>query len=197
MKRYDDFIGVYPNAAPEGFCKHLIEQFEMVLSEGAGQNRIQSENTNRHIKDDLQYVVNLKGHVLEPFNGRNTVNVFFDTLQNCFNDYTSMFSVLKDIPTRTTHMKMQKSLPGHGYHVWHAEQGPNESSNRVLTYLFYLNTLNEDAAGETEFLYQKKRFKPVENTMIIWPAAYTHAHRGNVVFGTEPKYVVTGWFYID
>jgi len=49
----------------------------------------------------------------------------------------------------------------------------------------------------TEFLYQQQRFRPTENQMILWPAAYTHAHRGNTVFGDQSKYVVTGWFYYD
>jgi len=61
----------------------------------------------------------------------------------------------------------------------------------------YLNTLEPEQAGETEFLYQQERYRPVENTMILWPAAYTHAHRGNTVFGNSSKYIVTGWFYYD
>jgi hypothetical protein len=36
-----------------------------------------------------------------------------------------------------------------------------------------------------------------ENLMLIWPAAYTHAHRGNPVYGKNSKYIVTGWFYYD
>jgi hypothetical protein len=95
-------------------------------------------------------------------------------------------------------MKMQKTIPGAGYHVWHAEQGngPSEST-RGLVYSVYLNTLDEDGAGETEFLYQQLRIPPKENTLIIWPAAFTHAHRGNVVFGSTPKYIITGWFYYE
>jgi hypothetical protein len=63
--------------------------------------------------------------------------------------------------------------------------------------MLYLNTLEPESAGETEFLYQQTRIQPVENTMILWPAAYTHAHRGNTVFGNTSKYIVTGWFYYD
>jgi hypothetical protein len=63
--------------------------------------------------------------------------------------------------------------------------------------MLYLNTLPVESAGETEFLYQKLRIPPQENTMILWPAAYTHAHRGNTVFGVESKYIVTGWFYFE
>jgi hypothetical protein len=63
--------------------------------------------------------------------------------------------------------------------------------------MLYLNTLRPESAGETEFLYQQKRYNPIENRLIVWPAAYTHAHRGNAVFGEQSKYIVTGWFYYD
>jgi hypothetical protein len=63
--------------------------------------------------------------------------------------------------------------------------------------MLYLNSLTLDEAGETEFLYQQLRLQPQENTMILWPASYTHAHRGNTVFGNNSKYIVTGWFYYE
>lgn len=94
-------------------------------------------------------------------------------------------------------MKMQKTTSGGGYHIWHAEQGDGPHANRGLVYSLYLNTLPEGANGETEFLYQQKRIPPKENTMIIWPAGFTHAHRGNPVYGDAAKYIVTGWFYYE
>jgi hypothetical protein len=63
--------------------------------------------------------------------------------------------------------------------------------------MLYLNSLAPEEAGETEFLYQQTRLRPQQNQMIVWPAAYTHAHRGNVVHGENCKYIVTGWFYYD
>ena len=90
---------------------------------------------------------------------------------------------------------MQKTSSGGGYHVWHGEQGNDDSANRGLVYMLYLNTLPKEANGETEFLYQQRRINPVANTMVLWPAAFTHAHRGNPVYGDNTKYIVTGWFY--
>ena len=94
-------------------------------------------------------------------------------------------------------MKMQRTGPGGGYHVWHGEQGPGAHANRVVVYMLYLNSIAPEDGAETEFLYQKKRFSPAENTMVLWPASYTHAHRGNPVLGETHKYIVTGWFYYD
>ena len=124
--------------------------------------------------------------------------MFFDGLQVCYDEYTNKYSTLRDNgKIRATVMKMQRTGPGGGYHVWHGEQGPGANSNRVVTYMLYLNSIAPEDGAETEFLHQKKRFNPTENTMVIWPAAYTHAHRGNPVLGETHKYIVTGWFYYD
>lgn len=194
---YKQFIGVYSDVYPDGFCQHLISEFDRLEFAGAGSNRIQSEGAKRHVKNDYQIGMSLKGHNIEPFQDCNPVNMFFDGLQKCYEDYTSMFSSLQDGNIRATVMKMQRTGPGGGYHVWHGEQGPGEHANRVLVYMLYLNTLEPHEAGETEFLYQKERYQPLENTMIIWPASYTHTHRGNTVLGEKSKYIVTGWFYYD
>ena len=92
-------------------------------------------------------------------------------------------------------MKMQKTSSGGGYHVWHGEQGNGDQANRGLVYMLYLNTVPVEANGETEFLYQQRRINPVENTMVLWPASFTHTHRGNPVYGDNHKYIITGWFY--
>jgi hypothetical protein len=65
-----------------------------------------------------------------------------------------------------------------------------EISQRLLVFILYLNTIEE--GGETEFLYQKKRIQPVEGRLLIWPAGFTHTHRGNPPL-KDNKYIVTGW----
>lgn len=195
--KYDDFIGIYENVYPEGYCQHLINEFERLEQGGAGVNRQRGENAHAHIKNDYQISLNIKNHNSEKFQDKDSVDLFFNGLQKCFELYSEKFSVIKDGKVRATCMKMQRTSSGGGYHIWHAEQGPEENANRVLVYMLYLNTLPAENCGETEFLYQQKRYNPTENTMILWPASYTHAHRGNPVYGDAAKYIVTGWFYYD
>ena len=80
-----------------------------------------------------------------------------------------------------------KRLPGteHPKHFDIAEESTIFSS---VTYL------NDDfTGGETEFLHQHKRLTPKRGTVVIWPAAWTHQHRGNPPLeGT--KYILTGWY---
>lgn len=194
---YKGFIGVYSDVYPEGYCQHLISEFDRMEASGAGCNRIQSEGAKRHKKNDHQIGMSFKGHDARPFDGKNIVDMFFDGLQRCYEEYISVFSSLTEGKIRATSMKMQRTSPGGGYHIWHSEQGNDDHANRVLVYMLYLNTLEPHEAGETEFLYQKERYNPTENQMIVWPAAYTHTHRGNTVLGERSKYIATGWFYYD
>lgn len=192
---YKDFIGVFSEVYPEGFCEHLIAEFDRHRELGAGTNRQNGEGALKHSKDDYQIFSNGKNINFESFNDHSTTNFFFKGLQNCFEEYVKEFSLLKSIEINCNNMKMQKTSSGGGYHVWHGEQGNGDHANRGLVYMLYLNTLPTEANGETEFLYQQRRINPVENTMVIWPAAFTHAHRGNPVYGDNHKYIVTGWFY--
>jgi hypothetical protein len=190
-----DFIGMYDNVFPDGFCNHLISEFERYLNNGSCGNRQDSEGITKTRKNDDFYFLNLRNHVFSDFNEVPTMNIFMTGLQNCFDQYADQYDVLRDMELKCTSVKMQKTSPGGGYHIWHSEQGNGESANRCLVYSIYLNDI--DDAGETEFLYQKLRIPPKENTGILWPAAFTHTHRGNVVHGNTPKYIITGWFYLE
>ena len=192
---YKDFIGVFSDVYPEGFCEHLVDEFERHCELGAGSNRQNLEGVVKHKKDDYFIFCNGQHIFFEPFNSMNAKRLFFEGLQHCFDQYAKEYSVLKDINIACNNLKMQKTSSGGGYHVWHSEQGNGDQAHRGLVYSLYLNTLPQEANGETEFLYQQRRISPVENTMVIWPAAFTHAHRGNPVYGDNHKYIVTGWFY--
>ena len=195
--KLDDFIKVYENVYPEGYCDHLISEFERLVASGAGSDRQVGEGVGKHVKNDMQLELNIRPHSVAPFGKTATTDIFFSGLQTCFESYVKEFSTLADGSIHATAMKMQRTSPGGGYHVWHGEQGNGVHADRVLVYSVYLNTLSPEEAGETEYLYQQRRISPVENSLVMWPATFTHAHRGNTVFGDKCKYIVTGWFYYD
>lgn len=84
---------------------------------------------------------------------------------------------------------VQKYPAGGGFKKWHFEEpGPLQ---RCLVFMTYLNDLTDE--GGTEFLYQDLKIKPQKGLTLIWPAYWTHTHRG-VVSKTQEKYIVTGWY---
>ena len=59
----------------------------------------------------------------------------------------------------------------------------------------YLN--NVKSGGETEWFYQNLKVKPQKGLTVIWPAIWTHTHRG-LPAPKELKYICTGWYdYIN
>jgi len=194
--KYKDFIGTFPNVYPEGYCQHLISEFKKNKKYGA-KTRQEENGISKHYKEDSFMSLSLMSG-FENFKNNLFDIIFFEGLQKCFDLYSEQFSYLKDVKLSCNNIKIQEISSGNGYHVWHSEQanGPWDS-RRAVVYMLYLNTLPEDANGETEFLYQQRRIRPVENTMVLWPAGYTHMHRGNPVYGDNTKYIATGWFLLD
>jgi len=202
---YKEFVGFYRGIFPAGYCQHLIDEFNRLEKNNVGLSRQESEDALKHVKNDHQISINLRNHDLNLFKWNDDTDekcwdpsdLFFEGLQKCYNEYSTEYSIIRKMGNiRATTIKMQRTGPGGGYHVWHSEQGEGPQANRAVVYMLYLNDLDGEG-GETEFLYQKMRIKPEENLMLIWPAAYTHAHRGNPVLGETHKYIVTGWFYYD
>lgn len=195
-EKYVNFIGMYDNIFPDGFCDHLIVTFEKLVERGLCYSRKQSESIRKVVKDDFAFSLDINSHSeLGTFNGESVSSIVIDAVQNCFDSYIDNYDILKESRLNCSSFKFQKTPPGGGYHIWHAEQNEGSMSSRCLFYIMYLNDIQD--SGETEFIYQKIRIPSKKNTCIISPASFTHAHRGNPVFGEESKYVITGWFYFS
>ena len=188
---YDNFVGIYENFFSEEFCDNLIKHFEWCHQNNKTFGRPESE---KYKKDDSvcldpnnpQEVSFMLQHITQYLGEFNTV--FWD---ECYKDYLTKFSVLADYDRHTIFTyKVQKTLPGGGYHIWHCEDGTQNYSRRTGVYLLYLNDVEE--GGETEFLYFSKRIKPKKGTLLIFPPNYPWAHRGNPPLSGE-KYIMTGW----
>lgn len=86
---------------------------------------------------------------------------------------------------------VQKYEKNEFYSRWHCENNGHEAfQTRVLAFMTYLNTVDE--GGETEFMYQNMVTKPIQGKTLVWPAYYTHTHRGRPALH-QNKYIITGW----
>lgn len=199
---YSDFIGHYEGVFEDGFCEHLINEFEHYYDNGFCGNRKDGEGAAKTQKSDSFAFINYLNHAPRDYKCRPSLDIFREGLQRCYEDYVNEYDILRDLHLRSSAIKMQRTDPGGGYHLWHYERGHEFSCDisapgRLLVYILYLNTIDPENAGETEFFYQRKRISPKENTLVIWPATFTHTHRGNTLFGDKSKYIVTGWFHLD
>ena len=120
-------------------------------------------------------------------------NLYDDITWQCLNIYLKEHNYFHNPPDSirfiNTHArKIQKTNIGGGYHRFHEENG--KIYNRWATTSLYLNDV--DDGGETQFIYQNIKIKPKKGVFLIFPAGYTHLHRGNPPLSNE-KYIVTSW----
>jgi len=189
---FSDFIGVWENFMPESVCQRFIDLFENVyandsvveVDEEALMDGEQQFSTGAMGRSDSALMVN--------YVSSDLVYACYQYLQACVKHYIDKYSQLRSVPMCSADVKMQKTTPGGGYHMWHYESSSFECSHRELVWAIYLNDMPEGEA-ETEFLYQRRRIRPTAGTVVIWPAAMTHVHKGNTVF-TKDKYILTGWY---
>ena len=200
----EQHIGIYNFVYEPEYCEHLISEFERLHNIGATLHRKDYDYSSKVFKIDncfdgsFDNVMEATNHTLQPYNDMHCREYFWEGLQKCVDAYVENFPLMQGSNVKSTTMKIQRTRPGEGYHIWHSEYHPSiGNNNRVLVFSLYLNTLGPEDGGETEFLHQRVRLKPEQGTVVMWPAGFTHHHRGNTVLGKTNKYIVTGWFHYE
>jgi len=187
----DDFIGVFDGLFSKEYCDKWIEHFEKANQNGLSYNRSQAFQRDSHIGADnaIDYDVSTFYHNHDMKFGCSEFNNKF--WEVCYSLYSEKFSILKTAEMHKIYtVKVQRTSPKEGYHVWHCEDTTRLHRNRILTFMVYLNDIED--GGETEFLYLSKRVKPTAGRVLIWPSGFTHTHRGNPPL-KDTKYIITGW----
>jgi len=183
----NNFIWVKKNVLSEKFCDHLIDKFE--------QSNEKVQGVVGHGLDmDIKQSMDLKISHYDIW--REEDNILCEILRKNVKEY------LKFIPkeakpfmgyrkTSDTGYQIQKTVPG-GFYTWHDDFHNSENlGGRILTYIWYLNTIKND--GYTEFVNGRK-IQPETGKMLIFPATWTYAHRGYPP-KNQTKYICTGWIY--
>jgi prolyl 4-hydroxylase len=167
-------------------CDKLIEHFENSPYKKPG-TVIKSNRPEivKDFKDSLD--LNLLFH-------EDITQEYCNQLDSIYSLYTEKFIALTTgAPVRVEAVNVQKYVPGQGFHGWHFERASavQPSSSRVAVYMTYLNDVTD--GGETEFMYQNTKVSPRKGLTLLWPADWTHTHRG-ITSPSQTKYIITGWF---
>ena len=180
-----DFISVYDNSFTSDECEEYINLVEHYISNGV----ITKEDRAYHNTD--HFCINFNNDVsYNILSGDNLSMEFLPKIKDFVGEYLKKFSVLSQEKLLIYDTKAKKIPIGGGFHNWHFENTGLQVSARKLVIQLYLNTIEE--GGETEFLYINKRIKAEQGRLIIFPAAFTHTHRGNPPIGQD-KYIISTW----
>ena len=178
-----DLIRRYSGAFTREDCQKIIEgikffeKHHLLVYDKQKLNRVDNKTVN--ITHD--YTFSASSRLAEEI---------FPKFKPCVDEYVEAFGVLSQRKFLLHDIKLKEIPAGGGFHAWHYENASFETATRRFVVQAYLNTIEN--GGETEFLYQNKRINAVEGTVVIWPAGFTHVHRGNPPIGQD-KYILTTW----
>ena len=188
-----NFIGVYDNYITEEECNKAIQLYEEQNEFNNTINRIGGENASILRKQDQQFFASAN-NLRVWWESLKSMMVNFDLAWNHYVKNTGASDAYDQGPFYFTDLKIQKTLPTEGYHVWHIEHGKGyDNERRAFVFSIYLNDIDE--GGETEFLHFSKRVQPKKGRIVIWPAAFPYLHRGNPPLSGK-KYILTSWMML-
>ena len=190
---FQDFIYYNDDALHPDMCKELVDFF--------GKNKELIEGYRVHqipygailppeptIRDDYVWFLNIE------YNKPEHLEAVENAVRHAIEAYQAKYRFLWrgdgiSWPAYKYHIVKKSG----GYHEWHHEWNIDGSRDRVV--VWHLALTDHEEEGELEFLHFGHRIAPKAGRIVLWPAGFTHVHRGNAIRTDTEKHYLTGWYY--
>lgn len=191
-----DFIYTNKQSISKEICEDLIYYFNKNISKG--YKGCTFAGVHEHIKDSWDLCI-------DNYTNDDKWNKYYKLLSSeieinlknyikKINNDNNIDNILTNSTLKPECFQMQKYEKNKGKYIYHSD-GSNDYKGRryrVITYLWYLN--NVDDGGETEF-FSNYKVKPEAGKLILFPASWTYPHCGKMPISND-KYIITGWVYL-
>jgi len=199
-----DYIYTKQNSISPDLCKQIISMYE---SQHGKYEGVTSSGLNKNIKDTTDFIIpktDDKWRKIDDFlqreltkNVRTYINDITNDIAKSTSDLrtsASQFSLFHTDRLSVDTILIQRYYKGKGKYIKHNDFLINwdEKKYRVVTFLWYLNDVNE--GGETEF-WGSHKIKPEVGKLILFPACWSFPHAG-LIPKSHDKYILTGWLYL-
>ena len=179
---------VWGRQIDDNICDGLIEFWEnqRFLNVQEGQVYAQGEiAVDKDYKDSLDCII-------PPQIAMPMIQDYMGALQGVVDDYITQFPFCNTSKFRVVEpLSMQHYDKGGGFKKWHTER-INSLPGSVYRHLVFMTYLNDVPDGGTEWYHQDLYIPAKKGYTVVWPADWTHFHRGRVSETSEKK-IITGW----
>ena len=190
IREYDipeeTFIG--GNFISENLCDDIINYFEFNKVNAIPGEIYRAEDgsvVDKDVKESFDFPVSANSL-------HYPISNYRVELQMCLDSYLKKYPFANELNCFSIkeQYNIQKYPINGGFKTWHFERPSAILSKRLLVFMTYLNDVED---GGTEFYHQKFTCPAKKGLTLIWPADWTHTHRG-LVSQTKEKYIITGWY---
>ena len=211
------FIKKYENALEDEYCDFIVDIIENNPSltytgrTGGGKNTKVKKSTDIDLykfpdndfinKKVLPAIFNSLKTNLIKYCKENSITAPWSNAEGLFGDVKKTEDeywnrISKYVVFDNLFALRKKYDKNDGYFNWHIDTGTVVNNSwrlfsRSVVCMFYLNDVKE--GGETGFYYQNIEIKPKKGTLVIFPAGFTHLHRGKTPISNN-KYIANFWF---
>ena len=181
-----NFIGSW--MIDNSLCNELVVYFE----DNQGNLQQGAIGSTASIKLDVKNRMDLRISAKDiQLSKDNVFKLYFDNLFECYKDFSDQWPHLKTIASQVDipSFNIGRYETGQHFQGLHCERAGLGTLHRLFAFMTYLNNVEE--GGTTYFDNYNLEIRPEKGLTLIWPAEWTHTHRGNkVIKGT--KYMLTG-----
>ena len=124
--------------------------------------------------------------------GNELLKKYVEEIYECHRDYIYQWPFIKDMSQKFEigSFVLLRYTSGQHFKKIHTERSGLGTLHRVFVFMTYLNDVQE--GGSTYFSHYDLEIKPRKGLTLIWPAEWTHAHKGNILKSGK-KYIISGW----
>lgn len=186
-----EFIYEEDNHVPKEICDELIKQFENNKDRqiqggtvtGVNKNIKDSRDLPLHKIDDHEYLANKLNEYIRLAIDKYTEYIYENDIDMKRGLVKKKLGNIFIGPPQ-----IQKTTPN-GFYRWHHDG----CGTRILTYIIYLNDVEEGCGGTTDFTCGKS-VQPKAGKIVIFPAIWTYYHRGKKL-ENGVKYIATSFVW--
>ena len=175
----ENFFGIYDRALSPEFCRDVVQRFENDPRKvrgkvGEGSYRPEFKSTTEIDFADIRQ------------GWEDVINTVNQSLMFYLRQYMTRWSeAFQSVEVHHEGFRMARYNPGEHFN-WHSDNIAG-SYTRVITAMWYLNSVDE--GGETEYKWLGEKIKPVEGRLMLCPVGWPLFYRDAAPL-SGPKYTI-------